>query len=80
MRKSKLLLVLMALSVLFFVTAAALTLTETFANEVAAPFGINGYTTTGSGSGKVEPPGWCVEHGYFGAQYEEDLLYCKDCD
>ena len=76
MRKSKTFLALIALSVLFVATAAAYTLTGTLAAESYAPPDeqIERY-----GGGKVAPPGWCVEHGYFGVQYDE-CSYCRYSD
>ena len=76
MRKSRIFLAFLILSVLFAATAAAYTLTGTFANENYAPPSeqIERY-----GGGKVEPPGWCVEHGYFGVQYD-DCSYCGYID
>ena len=72
MRKSKSFLVLLFLAVLFLATAVAYTLSGTFANEIYVPAEL----IAPYNAGKVEPPGWCLEHGYFGEEY----LDCRYCD
>ena len=79
MRKTKSFRALFALAVLFLATSALFALTGTFASDGSAP-GEHAEQSEAYGGGKVEPPGWCLEHGYFGVQDGEVYPDCRYCD
>ena len=79
MRKSKSFRALLVLAVLFLATSVAFALTGTFASEGYVPTAYTEQRGAYDG-GKVVPPGWCLEHGYFGVQDGEAYPECRYCD
>lgn len=64
--------------VLFLIAAAFLMAAATYA--ITATYTSAGYDPSEDvgeyGEGKVVPPGWCLEHGYFGEEHPG----CRLCD
>ena len=67
---------ILVLAVLFLAASVAFAISETLANEVYVP---EEYPWE-YGTGKVVPPGWCLEHGYIATRNPDNPLVCILCD